>query len=267
MLLLAWLGTYLSVKGRLEQNRAAALVRVSQLPLALYRDPDGLVHRRGGSPALDRLWRAAHRGRPDAVPDDARSGDLACRLLLGLPFHLLPSASSTSIACFAPALLAVSSCPRKPRSPAVRCPCSIKRPCRTRLISRQENSHDFLLGGHSCDQHAALRAPRRLRSRRRHHQRRSGQRREARRDDERHRPDLGRQRDLARRDRRRALGRLPDRLCDASVRLLSAAHSDARRADPPRGRLRISGIERSAGGGCGMRALPGDRSSPPSCKV
>ena len=46
----------------------------------------------------------------------------------------------------------------------------------------------------------------------------SGQPHEARRHDERHRPDLGRQRDLARRDRRRALGRLPDRLCDACCR-------------------------------------------------
>ena len=64
-------------------------------------------------------------------------------------------------------------------------------------------------------------------------------------DDERDRADLGRQRDLARRHRRRALGCLPGRLCDASLRLLSAAASDARGADPARGRLRIPAQDRA----------------------
>ena len=88
MLLLAWLGTYLERQGPHRAKSPAALVRVSQLPPAVHRDLDRLVHRRGGPPALDRLRRAAHRGRPDAVPDDARGGDLACRLLLRLPLHL-----------------------------------------------------------------------------------------------------------------------------------------------------------------------------------
>ncbi len=97
-----------------------------------------------------------------------------------------------------------------------------------------------------ADQHSALRAARRLRSRRRHPLRRTrAAKREARRHDERHRADLGRQRDLARRDRRRALGRLSDRLCDASVRLLSAAAAHAGGADPARRRIRIPAQDRA----------------------
>ena len=61
----------------------------------------------------------------------------------------------------------------------------------------------------------------------------------ARRDAERRRADLGRQRDLAGRHRRRALGRLSARLCDAAVGLLPAAPSDAGGADPARRRLRV----------------------------
>ena len=118
----------------------AALVRVSQLPPALYRDPDRLVHRRGRSPAVDRVWRAAHRGRADAVPDDARSGDLARRLLLGLPFHLrLRRPLHLSPASRRPSRQSRSA-RRRPPSPAVRCPCSIKPPCRTRPTSHLENS-------------------------------------------------------------------------------------------------------------------------------
>jgi cytochrome d ubiquinol oxidase subunit II len=57
--------------------------------------------------------------------------------------------------------------------------------------------------------------------------------------DERRRADLGRQRDLARGDRRRALGRLSDRLCDAALGLLSSALVYARRPDPARRRVRV----------------------------
>ncbi len=121
MLLLAWLGSYLSVKGRLEQNRAAAVVRVSQLSAALHRDPDRLVHRRGRAPALDGLRRAADRRRDDAVPDGARGDDLARRLLRRSTASSSPSASSTSIGCCAPARSAVWSCRPQPQSPTARC--------------------------------------------------------------------------------------------------------------------------------------------------
>ena len=66
-----------------------ALVCLSKLSLALSRDFDRVVYRRGGSPALDHLWRVAHLRGDDAVLDDARGSDLACRLLLGLPLHFL----------------------------------------------------------------------------------------------------------------------------------------------------------------------------------
>jgi C4-dicarboxylate-specific signal transduction histidine kinase len=51
-----------------------------------------------------------------------------------------PGIDSTSIACFAPALSAVSLCPRRTRPPPAQCPCSIMPPCRARQTSHRENS-------------------------------------------------------------------------------------------------------------------------------
>ena len=88
MLVLAWLGIYLSVKERIEREALAALGDLPQLSAAVHRDPHRLVHGRGRAPAVDRLRRAAHRRRRDAVPDGARSDDLARRVLRGLQLHL-----------------------------------------------------------------------------------------------------------------------------------------------------------------------------------
>ena len=51
---------------------------------------------------------------------------------------------------------------------------------------------------------------------------------------------LGRQRDMARRDRRRALGSLPDRLRDIVLGVLSSARRHAGGSDPSRSGVRVS---------------------------
>ena len=63
MLLLAWVGSYLSVKKRLEEEPPAALADLLKLPAAVHRDIDRLVHRRSRTSAVDGLWSAAYRGR------------------------------------------------------------------------------------------------------------------------------------------------------------------------------------------------------------
>ncbi len=98
------------------------------------------------------------------------------------------------------------------------------------VTSPRENSHGHVLGGRPRHQHAALCSARRLRSRRRHPVRPDTAKQDAARHDERRRADLGRQRNLAGRDRRGAVGRVSRRLCDAVLGLLSAAASDAGRA-------------------------------------
>ena len=75
----------------------------------------------------------------------------------------------------------------------------------------------------------ALRHPRRLRSRRRHPVPVQPRRKRARPDDRLDRAVLGRQRDLAGARRRRAVGRLPARLCGDHVGALSAGDRDAAR--------------------------------------
>jgi hypothetical protein len=111
---------YLSVKGRIERNRLLLWADVLQLSAALHRDPDRLVHRRGRTPALDRLWPAADRGRDDAVPDDARGDDLARRLLRSTAF-IFVFGVLTSTGCCAPALWALVLPPKAAASPTVRC--------------------------------------------------------------------------------------------------------------------------------------------------
>jgi len=77
MLGLAWLGSYLSLKHRLERKPFPALADILELPAALYRDRYGLVHGRSGPSALGGLRSFANRGRHDALLNDARSDDLA----------------------------------------------------------------------------------------------------------------------------------------------------------------------------------------------
>ena len=88
MLLLAWVGSYLSLKGRIEQNRLL-LWAISELSPAIHRHIDGLVHRRGRPSAMDGLWRPADRGLGDAISDNPRGDDLARCVLRGLRLHFL----------------------------------------------------------------------------------------------------------------------------------------------------------------------------------
>ena len=87
MLLVAWVGSYLIHKERIEQNRLLLWATFLQLSAALYRDIDRLVHGRGRTPALDGLRRSADGRRDDAVPDGPDGDDLAGRLLRRLQLH------------------------------------------------------------------------------------------------------------------------------------------------------------------------------------
>ena len=87
MLLLAWVGSYLNVKGRIEQNRLLLWAIFLSFPAAVHRHIDRLVHCRGRPSALDGVWRSADRRLGDALPDGARSNDLAHCLLRGLHLH------------------------------------------------------------------------------------------------------------------------------------------------------------------------------------
>ena len=127
MLLLAWVGSYLSVKGRIEQNRLLLWAIFSELSAAVHRHIDRLVHCRGRASALDGLWRSANRRFGDALPDDARSNDLAHCLLRGLHLHFRVRQFSTFTGCYAQD-------PRRgwfdrppPRFPIVRCRWSTRR--------------------------------------------------------------------------------------------------------------------------------------------
>src|SRR5262249_10274372 len=75
------------LQGAHRANPSAALADVLQLPAALYRDIDRLVHGRGGPPALDGLRRFTDRRRDDAVPESRHGIDLAGRLLRCLQLH------------------------------------------------------------------------------------------------------------------------------------------------------------------------------------
>ena len=88
MLALAWLGSYLSLKGRIEPNSLGALACVFQLPAALHCHPHRLVHGGNGPSALGGLWRLANSRCNDALLDGARGIDLAPRLRRGLHVHI-----------------------------------------------------------------------------------------------------------------------------------------------------------------------------------
>ena len=60
--LLAWIGSYLSLQGAPGAEPAAAVADVPELPAAVHRHPDRLVHGRSRTSALDGLWRVAHCG-------------------------------------------------------------------------------------------------------------------------------------------------------------------------------------------------------------
>ena len=71
MLGLAWIGSYLSFKRTPGAATAAAVADFPQLPAALHRDADRLVHGRSRASAVDGLWRPPDRRRRHAIPDDA----------------------------------------------------------------------------------------------------------------------------------------------------------------------------------------------------
>ena len=88
MLALAWLGTYLNFKGRIEPKPPSALADILQLSAAVHCHLDRLVHSRGGASAVGRLRRVANGRRGNAFPDAPGSNNIAPGLLRGLPFHI-----------------------------------------------------------------------------------------------------------------------------------------------------------------------------------
>ena len=162
MLALAWLGSYLSFKDRIERNRLLLWLIFLSFPLPFIAILDRLVHGRSRTPALDGLRRAADRRRNDAIPDDARGDDLARRLLRGLQLYLrlrhflhLPARCAQ-----APSGLWFCRRRRRPQPPDVgrrRASCADGA-----SSSPRENSHGHVLGRGARDQHSALRAARRL---------------------------------------------------------------------------------------------------------
>jgi cytochrome d ubiquinol oxidase subunit I len=131
MLLVAWLGTYLSAKGRIEQNRPLLWCIFLSFPLPHIAILTG--------------WFTAEVGRQpwtvfgvlrtaDAVTPFLTTREALISLSSSAPstFSYSPSALSISIDCFGQAPSAVSFCPRRPPLPTAQCPCSTMPPCRTR---------------------------------------------------------------------------------------------------------------------------------------
>lgn len=89
MLALAWIGSYLNVKGRSPTKPPPALDDLPQLSSALHCDTDGLVHSGGGSLTLGGL-RGVLRTADAMTPClTAGGGDIALGLLRRLCFHIL----------------------------------------------------------------------------------------------------------------------------------------------------------------------------------
>ena len=114
------------------------------------------------------------------------------------------------------------------------------------VTSARENNHDHVLGFAFGRQRAALRAARRSRSRRRFAVRPCDRRSQAQSDVGRGRADLGWQRDLAGGHGGDLVGRVPGRLCDPAVGILSPPDRDVARPDPARRSIRVSVQDRTA---------------------
>ena len=88
MLALAWVGSFSELQASPGVQSSAALADLPELSAAVRGHHHRLVYRRSRPPAVGHLWRVAHRGRDDAVPDDDRGDNLARDLLHGLRLHL-----------------------------------------------------------------------------------------------------------------------------------------------------------------------------------
>ena len=86
MVLVAWAGSYLIHKERIEQSRLLLWATFLAF-LYLHCDIDRLVHGRGWTSALDSLRRSADGRLDDAFPDRPYSSNLARRLLPRLQLH------------------------------------------------------------------------------------------------------------------------------------------------------------------------------------
>ena len=88
MLGLAWLGSYLSLKQRLEHNRLLLWLIFLSFPLPFVAILTGWYTAEVGPAALGRLWGVANRRCDDALPDRSRRDNLAVRVLRSLQLHL-----------------------------------------------------------------------------------------------------------------------------------------------------------------------------------
>ena len=161
-------GTYLSLKGRLEQNRLLLWAIFLSFPLPFIATLTGWFTAEVGRQPWDGLRRAADRRGRDAVSDGARGDDLARRLLRRLQLHLrLRCSLHLSLAA---QQVRTGGWPGRPspQAPTGRCRSSTAPSRRTRSNWLPENSHDHVLGPRPGAQHVALCAARRIRSRRRH---------------------------------------------------------------------------------------------------
>jgi cytochrome d ubiquinol oxidase subunit I len=234
MLFLAWFGSYLSIKERLERSRLMLWLIFLSFPLPFIAILTG--------------WFTAEVGRqPWTVYGVLRTADAMT------PFLTTRAATISLIvfcavytfifafgALYIHRLLRIGPVGRLAEAPVAATP---NRPMsvvdeplarRARITPHQENSHGLVLGVRPGGQRLALCPARRFRPRHRDSVRPDARRIEAARHDGRSRADVGRQRNLAGGGGRRALGRFSDRLRDVVFRLLSAAAADACRLDPAR---------------------------------
>ena len=72
--------------GTIGAEPSPAVGDILELSAAVHRHPDRLVHGRSWTPALDGLWRVAHRGLRHSVSDGARGARFSDCLLSRLHF-------------------------------------------------------------------------------------------------------------------------------------------------------------------------------------
>ena len=238
MLGLAWLGSWLIIKHRIEKSRWLLRFIFLSFPLPFIATLAG--------------WYTAEVGRqPWVVYGVLRTAKAMT------PF-LTAQAAATTLILFAAVyafifsfgiyyiyrLLRAGPGVRWPRSrptpcPTGRCRWPTRSPSHIVISFRQENRHGHVLGRIAGDQHPDLSSARRLRSRRRHPVPAAEQRVAAASHAGCDRAVLGRQRDLACGDRRDPVGCLSGGVRHGAFGFLYSCHLHAAGLDPARGRLRI----------------------------
>ena len=121
MLLLAWVGSYLSVKERLGSSRLMLWLIFLSFPLPFIAILTGWFT--ADASTVDGLWSAAYRGRANALPHRACRLGLTHRLLLGLHlnFHVRRALYSSPPAHRSNRPPRRTASQRRPQSSAVRC--------------------------------------------------------------------------------------------------------------------------------------------------